>query len=167
MVKKAAKTVVYTPISQDIPNAQSQNLSVPDYEDRGIQYKGYAKIPIGGGEFRLKKQETRFYANVFDSSNGNSLTVSRPNKSTHIFYCTSIVMTWRIGQTFQAITFYDGNSNNPKYKYLLPYNTNSSIQIELTNCPRKFTDDIIYIPTFAFTGADHVLITLTGFDEEI
>jgi hypothetical protein len=163
------KEVVYVPISSNIPNAQQQNLSIPQYEDRGIQYKGYSKIAMGLGEFKLKKQETRFYYFVHDDTSGTQLNIPRSNKITHNFYCTGITLSWREGilGAYKYLIIYDGNTNNARFAIWLPPGTASTQFIDMSNCPRMFSGDIISTVPGAFAVGNGVLITLTGFDEEI
>lgn len=171
------KEVVYVPISSNIPNAQQENLSVPSYEDRGIQYKGYAKIAVGAGQFNLKKQETRFYAYEI-SAGTTTVTIPRPNSSTHKFYCTNINIAWKVfpAGAYQFLTIYDGNANNSRYAtWMVPNCTGvgnpttgtNMINIDLIGSPRAFSGSIILELQAALAAGEVVFVTLTGFDEEI
>lgn len=175
MAKK--KEVVYVPISKDIPNAQQQNLPVPDYNDPGIKYKGYAKISLGEGNYKLKRQATRFYANYM-SVGESTKTNNRVNLTTHKFYATGLTISWQTipGGAYKFLTFYDGNANNSRFVYFLVPNITavggvsngtSSIFIDLSECPRLFNGDIYVTLPANLADGEVVEYILTGFDEEI
>ena len=171
------KEVVYVPISDNIPNAQQENLSVPDYEDRGIQYKGYAKIAMGAGQFKLKKQETRFYTLPM-SVPDDSVTFVRPNAATHIYYCTTMVISWVLFGSVHGdeMQIFDSNTNNPRGLFFLPPNCTgfgayvqgtSCITVDFSSSPRRFNGDIIANFPSNLVNGEKCVISLFGFDEEI
>lgn len=171
MAKKKSSPVVYTPISSYVPPIQDVLADVPLYDDRGVSFKGYAKIAKGNKQYDLKKQDTRFYYFGLTAGSSSS-TFTRSDKAQVNHYMRTITFSWRLSADVQ-ISLFDGNANNPRFRLAFPSGT-GTLTIPMGDINRPFTNDIIITAITAFAGAPYVLagaefVTFCafGWDEQI
>lgn len=135
-----------------------------------MRFDNYFKVADGNNQYKLKKQNTRFYfIGILAGVSENTFT--RTNKSTETFQMRTLQWSWRfLADVF--ITLYDGNKNNPKYRMALPSGT-GTLSMNLQDIHRIFNNDLIIEATttagvaYVLAGAEFVTCTTFGWDEEI
>lgn len=146
-----------------------------EYSDQSVRYETKSKVPIPGGGYTLKNQETRFYSFAGVSLAMGDNPATRSNYQTRNFICTGILLQFgnipASGGMPIDVRIYDTNgltAGNMKFRYLITEFSKPShdIFIDLSSCPRKFISQ--YFNFYADTLLDTVWhMELFGFDEEI
>ena len=141
------------------------------YDDKAVGYKGYYKIPSGNNEYKLKKQDTRFYF-VGYTAGSSSSTGARPNATTHFFRARTLTFSWRLTNDV-FISLYDGVTSNARFRLLFPSGT-GTIHLDFNDVNRSFENvnmimDTLSLAGAAYTlgGAEFVSCFIMGWDEEI
>lgn len=162
---KKTQPIVYVPTSSNVPSI-NKNVEVPDYRDSGIQYLGYAKLPLGNGEYKLKKQESRFYASGIAPGN-SSMTFTRPNANTHKFYITVILINVNFTNPLTLFQIFDTLNTNARFGIYCFDNT-VTMQLNLSSAPRLFSGrDIVFEVDRVLGLGEYISFYILGFDEEI
>jgi hypothetical protein len=166
MATKKTPKLTYVGSPQYVP--QTIAATIPSYENSGVRNQGYYKKEIGGGNFEIRAQSTRFISAILTRDGVTvDTTFSRviPLKN---FFCSYIAIDYSLATLASVtLTVYDANKNNPKLATTLFLNNPSNFSIDLTSCPRKFQGDTIILNvSSALTATDIIRISLYGWDED-
>jgi len=167
-----AKNVVYKPAdnTSNIDFSAPKEIDKPEYDDKGVSYKGYSKTPIGNKEYILNPQEPAdlTFTAVFAGAEKN-LNCIRTNKYLKDFYCNKIILVTKhafgLWNTNMTITIADGDlirlrmfeaTDNLVYTYIFDFET-----------PLKFSkgNDIVLNYGRARAGGDIYALNLYGWEE--
>jgi hypothetical protein len=174
MAKKKTSEVI--PLAGYIPANFSPGITgdqiklIPPYADKGVRYEGYSKDQRGS-DYTLIKQETRFYSQANTNIADGPVTLTRPNKSTAIFYCTGILVQYTVSAT--ALTKYidlqDGSAVSPRFRVFMFGDAagvvSRSFYINFKDHPRMFDGDIIIQYNNGLSNLEFFHIELFGWDE--
>ena len=172
--KKTTSPVVFTGISR-IPSTDLNLNTIPPYEDVGIAYKGYAKVDIGNGKYKLLRQDEWTgvigYNWAASSAEGNS-TPSGVNVSEKNFFMTKILITAVIDRNTE-FRVYDNVTGNIYFRFDAITGVNNTFSLDLTGIPYLLKNAQIsarpYDPAspstpLAITG--RLALTIYGFSED-
>lgn len=143
----------------------------PQYEDKGVAYRGYSKKQIADGQYSLAPQGTRFFSTKINNTAGFDNLVSRTNASTKIYYATTIIVEWSIASGifpfYVILADYENGVAKTRYiTYIFSTGQNRAV-IDLTSCPREFRGTDFVITTQSTLGAsDHIHFLVYGFEED-
>jgi len=181
MAKKKNSNPILLPLASVTPEAYKTPVTVstnqieqiPPYPDGFQQSTRLVKRKIGD-QYELIRQLTRFYSAAYNNvPSPTTEIIPRANKSTHIFYCTGILV--QISGSSNGLTKYcdlwDGDASNPKFRVFFwgsaTATNNESFFLDLKDCPRMFADDIkVDFPNGASSSV-YIHIELFGWDEPI
>lgn len=155
-------------VAKDLPVPQviqPEKEDVTTYQDKGIQYKGYARKRTGAGNYTTIPQETRFYSYKIQNTAAGTHTITRPNSATHNFYCTTIVIESQGLTQPTMMTLFDDNTNNPRFR-VYGDNQETHYTIPLRDCPRLFGGNIVLTDDTGVGALSYFHILLLGWDEE-
>lgn len=130
--------------SQAIQTVETAKEDYKEYPDGGVKYAGYARRPLGNGQFSLIRQETRFisvFDNVFNLA-GTTLYTVPANK---VFYVDEIDINFKYSAAVaaSAMRLFDSVASNPKFQFGVFSSTSGFAHHDLKNCPRKFTSSVL------------------------
>lgn len=168
------KAVAYKPfgnVEEVIPIIESvSNLEISNYQDSGIEYKGYGRVKTGNNQFKLLKQEP-FIRNLIlswtASSAALSLTISEQMPKR--LFLKNIVV-----QSFSDVTCYYRVYDSDKVLFRAMARA-SATQQYISECyfdaPVEIVGTSVYVRPYDFSGAPvavtgSCLITLNGFWED-
>lgn len=169
MAKKKVQAITYLGSPQILP--QQIISQIPNYENSGVKYQGWYKKDLGGGNFELRQQITRFITVGIGNGAIGSTLFTRPN-NTKKFYCTKAFIQFHALSSFSIslaqmrIADVSGIKASTKL-YFYPTHADGECTIDFSDCPRVFQGDSIDLYSQYSLGAtEFILFSLLGWEED-
>ena len=166
--------VAYKPLGTIRPTDADYKtiLQVPNYDDKGISYKGYSKKKISGSDYQLDPQFPRRISWLLsNSSAGSNLTSNRPNWETKKLYITGIQFHWKLtsgifpAQVHIADVDQFGGAVVKCIQYFLQTGE-QNIFLDLKDHPIEFKGKLFDIYTqMSISASDQLQVQIFGWEE--
>jgi len=151
-----------------IPAGAQIESFIPPYEDSGVRFQGYFKVPVTENNFVLKRQNTKFISILAQSVSGHN-NLERVNYATKDFFITYIVFSaTKSGVTPSYFVIYDASDPNtngsPVFIYpKLQDEESIAVCFDFSSSPRKLSQRWI---DFYNTALGDMAFTLYGFEQD-
>jgi hypothetical protein len=172
MAKKKVSEVVYTPISQTVPQLVDKSINtIPNYEDSGVKFQGKYKTQQTGDKYELRTQSQRGYNFAIQGPGvaGDIVTVSRPYNNLR-FFSKQILVQWNNSATTFSDYFILGDIKNGVFTnklYIFTPTAAGSVMINLDDHPRMFEGDTLGIKANNAVAANFwIFFGIYGWEQE-
>jgi hypothetical protein len=161
----AKKTNPITYLGNPSTIIQPIGVQIPNYEDSGVRFQGWAKKDKGNNQFELKKQVRVIYnAKITHSNVSVPFTINRSNSTK--FYCTAVII--ETDSPMNYLDIYDGVYNTSNAKIYLKMSGTNPTRYDKEiyfDIPLEFSGNILLYQTAVWGVDNYLTITFYGWEE--